>query len=162
MRRMRRLMRTVLMFTAALAISGMAAPHASAIDLTGTWNGTLNCNGFDGRKATFKFASTMKILQNGPSAVMSLDDEDFYVGGTIDDDIKPTTKGEALFVACHTGPAPTDFGEIVRGQVTTAGNGTLSYKAASIFQVDGFGAFASCKWTFKRTDSTPPNVPTCP
>jgi hypothetical protein len=155
-------MRTLLTVTAALALSAVAAPQARAVDLTGTWDGTLNCNAFDGRKLTAKFSSTMKILQTGPTAIMSLDDQDFYVGGTIDDDVKPDKKGEALFVACHTQAAPTDFGEIVRGQVATLGNGTLTYKAASIFQGDGFDVFGSCRWTFKRTDPTPPDVPVCP
>ncbi len=162
MRRMRRSMRTAFTLTAALAISGMAVSQARAIDLTGTWNGTLNCNAFDGQKAIAKFTSTMKILQTGPSAVMSLDDQDFYVGGVINDDVKPNTKGEALFVECRTAPAPTDFGEIVRGQATMAANGALTYKASSIFEGDGFGVFGSCKWTFKRADPTPPSVPTCP
>src|SRR5262245_24019779 len=162
MKRMRRSMRTAFTVTAALAISGMVVSPARAIDLTGTWNGTLNCSAFDGQKAAFKFTSTMKILQTGQGAVMTLDDADFYVGGAINDDVKPDTKGEALFVECKTAPAPTVFGEIVRGQATMAKNGALTYRAKSIFEADSFGAFGSCNWTFKRADPTPPTVPTCP
>jgi len=78
-------------FTAALAISGMAVPDAGALDLTGAWSGQLGCSAFDGQKETAKLSSAMKIVQTGTSAVMSLDDQDFYVGGTIDDQSKPAT-----------------------------------------------------------------------
>jgi hypothetical protein len=35
------------------------------------------------------------------------------------------------------------------------------FKATEVFQVDGFGFIGTCKWSFKRTDSTPPSVPGC-
>jgi hypothetical protein len=83
-------------------------------------------------------------------------------GADAADDAAKPGKGEALFIECGTQPALGDFGEIVRGQVTTAGNGALTFKAISIFQDDDGPTFGTCKWNYKRTDATPPSVTPCP
>jgi hypothetical protein len=160
MPRTRRSLLTALTLTALLGASALAAPPARALDLTGTWNGTLTCDGYDGQKDTFKITERMLINQTGTTLAVYLPDDDLtYAGGTIDDAVK-AGKGEAFFIECDTRPDISVFSELVRGQVTTAANGTVTFKATSIFNDSGV-AFGTCKWSLKRTNPATPTVPAC-
>ena len=97
----------------------------------------------------------------------SLDNFDFYNGRAIQAANDPD-KGEVVLNQCGTDNLPAEGapGEIVRARVSTQ-PGTVkgSLKALSIFEgltVQPAPQAATCKWSFKRTETTNPNVLACP
>lgn len=151
---------------AALALGVVGRPmHASAFDLTGTWLGSYKCDEFDGakRKSANK-ASTVLISQNGNTLAMSLNGSFFYNGAAISDAKKPDVQGEAVFNQCGTNNVPVSGaqGEILRAKVKTkTGTAKASFKGLSIFE-DPAVLVGTCKYSFKRQDTTDPNVAVCP
>ncbi len=153
--------------TLALALAALVVtpPAAHAFDLTGTWIGKWSCKGFDGSKFTdANKTSTLRLTQTGNVINADLDNGDFhYNGGMIADTTKPE-KGEAVFLSCGTDNVPLSGSEaeIIRAAVKTkSGTFKASFKGTSIFENEQ-GDVGSCKYTFKRTDSTNPNVAGCP
>jgi hypothetical protein len=155
------------MTTLALALAALVVtPSAArAFDLTGTWIGKWSCKGFDGSKFTSdNKTSTLKITQAGNVIHADLDNGDFhYNAAAITNTAKPD-QGEAVFLSCSTDNVPQSGGEaeIIRAAVKTKlGTFKASFKGLSIFE-SNFGDVGTCKYTFKRRDTTDPNVGGCP
>lgn len=155
--------------TAFALILLLIAPPLHAFDATGTWEGQYSCKELDdGEKFTFKMKpSTLLITQSGSTVFSSLDGDSFhYDGFAIDDLKKPGEKGEILLVDCASDDdAGAGFAEMIRAVVKTKPNKiTASFSGVSVFQdvTPGFLTFGSCKYKFKRTSLTNPNVGSCP
>ena len=154
--------------TFALTLTLTVAP-AHAYDLTGHWVGKWSCKGFDATKFTSgNKNSTMDDTQTQATFAIAIDaaSDDFtYNAVAIPDQKTPDQKGEAALLGCHLGttlPAAPFDGELVRAQVSTKpGAVKASFKGTSIF-ADGFPEVGTCKYSYKRLDTTNPNVAACP
>jgi hypothetical protein len=147
----------------ALAAAATASP-AGAVDVTGTWEGSVTCSVFDGAYAKTKTSpSTLLIVQEGNLFIARLDDALTYNGGVIDSGDKPLLQGEGAMNLCSTDVVPLGGGddEIVRMKLKVnpeKGTGTLS--GESIF--GAAGEARTCKYKYKRTSATAPDVAPCP
>lgn len=144
---------------------GALAPAALAFDLTGTWEGKWTCQGFDGE--SFKSSnkeSTLLITQTGNTIAASLDNGVFvYNGGAISDVQNPEKRGEAAFAACPNDnlPLATGESEIIRLKVKVRPEtGTGALTGLSIVESE-FPDVLTCKYKFKRTSTTDPNLLAC-
>jgi sucrose-6-phosphate hydrolase SacC (GH32 family) len=156
---------TRLAFALSALASASLASSAGAVDLTGTWEGSYTCQGFDG--ASFKAGnktSTLLIFQNGTTFVANLDQgKDVYTGAVINDSSKPEALGEMVMNQCGTDPVPLAGaeGEIVRMKVKVdAAKGTGSLKGISILETP-LPDVVTCKFKFKRINTTPGKFVTC-
>jgi hypothetical protein len=149
-------------------ILSATAPPAHAFDLTGHWAGKYSCKNFDGVKyKSGNKESTLAITQTGTTLAVDLNNGAFlYNGAAIFDVSKPDVKGEVVLNQCGTDnlPAAGAQGEIVRATVKTKlDDFKASFKALSIYEDEENGAFwGTCKYSFKRTDQTDPQVGACP
>lgn len=147
-----------------LLTMSMAAVDARAIDLTGVWLGRLVCDTFDalGKSKDVITDDVMLITQMGDDLNIAADESGFLYNGTVIDDIaNPTKKAQFAFIECRTTPANTDTSEIGRAKVTIKTDGiTAKLKAQSILSHPTPG-FQTCKWSYKRIDTTDPKVPGC-
>jgi hypothetical protein len=149
-------------FASTVLFGGRAA---RAFDATGTWTGAYSCAEFNGVKSKAgNKASTIEITQTGTVLAMTLNGSFHYNGAVIPDVKKPELQGELVFIQCGTDNVPLAGaqGEIGRATVKTKANTPkASFKALSIFEdptiLDG-----TCKYSFKRTDTTDPSVTACP
>jgi hypothetical protein len=109
-----------------------------------------------------KTPSTLAITQSGGSFAAAIDanTDNFTYNGVTITDVKDANKGEVVLLGCHlanTLPAAQDDGELVRASVKTKdGTFKASFKGTSIF-ADGFPEVGTCKYTYKRIDTTPPD-----
>jgi hypothetical protein len=147
----------------ALAFSasfGLAAA-AGAADITGTWEGSYSCQGFDGvNYKTGNKTSTLLIAQEGNTFSASIDAGLFvYNGVVIDDDAAPLTKGNLVMNQCGTDsfPAAGAEGEIVRMAIkVNAEKGTGALKGVSIVEFidETVPTVVTCKLKYKRVSTT--------
>jgi hypothetical protein len=153
--------RLAILLTFAAAPLGLASA-ASAIDLTGTWQGSYTCQGFDG--VNFKAgnkASVLLINQTDTHFSADLDGGDYiYNGVAIDDDADPQGKGNLVMNQCGTDPFPTEGaeGEIVRmAAKVNPDKGTGSLKGVSIveFLDEARPTVVTCKFKYKRVSTAP-------
>jgi hypothetical protein len=150
------------LFCIALTVTAVSPAHA--VDLTGTWQGAVTCQAFNGAYSKTKNAdSTLLIVQAGGTFSARLDDELSFNGAVIDSTAKPTEQGEAAMNACSTDASPLADGddEIARLKAKVnpeKGTGTLS--GESIFGTTGMAL--TCKYKLKRTSTTPPKFAGCP
>jgi hypothetical protein len=150
----------------AFAAACLAQP-AAAFDLTGTWEGKQTCRGLSaGEKTSFSIPSQLRISQNGAELaieVVSDSGTDVYNGAGVDNTLKPTA-GEAYFVHCGmsdvpaTGDAFDESGRAVLRTNEETGGGTFT--GTSSFYND-FPEVFTCKWSYRRTDVTDPQVNGC-
>jgi hypothetical protein len=152
--------------TAALCLSAASVP-AHAFDLTGHWTGKWSCKGFDGTKFTSgNKESTLAITQSGGTFAAAIDasTDNFTYNGVAITDIKDANKGEVVLLGCHlanTLPAGQDDGELVRASVKTKlDTFKASFKGTSLF-TDAFPEVGTCKYSYKRIDTTDPAVGPC-
>jgi hypothetical protein len=151
-----------------LAVLLLASTAALAFDATGSWIGQWSCKEFDGVKFTSKQKpSTLLITQSGSEVFADIDGGDYvHDGHAIDDAKKPAEKGEILLIECASdNDGANGFGEIVRAVVkANASKGTGSFSGTSVYQDAGFGfaVFGTCKYKYKRTSTTDPNLTGCP
>jgi hypothetical protein len=150
----------------ALAAACLAQP-AAAFDLTGTWEGKQTCKGLSaGEKFSFSIPSTLLITQTDTTFnihVVSDSGTDVYQGVGVDGTVNPVN-GEAYFVHCGTTDVPEtgdDFDESGRAVVKTNETGSGSFKGTSAF-FNSAPEVASCKWSYKRVETTDPVVAACP
>ena len=140
------------------------AVDAEAIDLTGVWIGRLVCDSFDalGKSKDVITDDVMLITQTGDDLNIAADGFGFLYNGTVIDDIaNPTKKAQFAFIECRTSAASTDTSEIGRAKVTIKTDGiSAKLKAQSILSEPTPG-FQTCKWSYKRVDTTDPLVPEC-
>lgn len=158
-------MRKAALLGIALASLAAAAP-AAAIDLSGTWEGSVTCKRFSiaGETSTEKTKpSTLRILQAGAAFDAEIDAMAYY-GAAIDAASDGARRGEAVLVSCPSDAIPLDGGvhELVRikAKVDDAkGTGTLT--GESIHE-HGQNGIMSCKLKFKRTSAAVAKFQTCP
>jgi len=147
-------------------------PRAYAVNLTGTWVGKIICDSFDpsGKFRGGVTNDTMEITQTGADLNIVADEFLFlYNGQVIDDPANPAFKGQAGFIECRTTPANTDTSEMGRLKVVVKGDGiNARLKARSILMNPDLAGdpnpvpvFQTCKWSYKRIDTTDPVVPGC-
>jgi hypothetical protein len=153
---------TLAVFT--LLVAASTAPAARAFDLTGHWAGKWNCKGFDGSKFSgSEKHSTLTITQSGNTIAANIDGGGafFYNGTPVPDTAKPE-KGEAVLLACPTANTlGSDEAEIVRAAVKTkVGTFKATLKGTSVF-ADNFPEVGTCKYSYKRVDTTDPAVGGC-
>ena len=157
-----------MLLTCVLVLSAAPAASQSAPDLTGTWRGRWSCRSFDGTKFNEKQnPSTMRITQSGQTIAVHIDGpprEFFYNGAIISDDKKPAEKGEIVLSQCGTDNRPVEGpfeAEIVRAQAKTKLNSAkASFVATSIFENDA-PTVGSCRYSYKRIETTDPAVSPC-
>jgi hypothetical protein len=155
------------LFVALGIVSPFVRPMgAEAVDLTGTWNGKAICKGlFAGNKTSDTFAGHLFITQTGPDLNMNFLGV-LYNGAFQEDNTAPTRNGQGTFVACSTTTDYSAYSEIA--SFTAKLNPNLdtasTFKATSVYYT-GADNFQTCRWTFKRIDTTnplPAGVPPCP
>jgi hypothetical protein len=163
------------LIAAVILIVAGAAPDVQAggsVFLTGTWTGKITCKGFfDGAKESFPLFPTITISQSGLDIAMRLSYSDGppedYSGRLNPDPKKPLQKAEFAVVACGTNDQVGDatnqkFDEVGRMATSVKGFPEIkgTFKGLSIFSDYGTPAAAdTCKWSFKRTATTDPNLP---
>lgn len=159
----------------ALATLGaLAGPPALApaafltYDLNGTWAGKITCNAFvAGAKEKIVLTPTMRISQIGQSMGVELSfglGSRLYAGLANPDAKKPEQKGETALILCGTDnqlgvTTPDEIGRMSvsakPGKVKAALKGLSFYSDAA--------DHGTCKWSWKRIDTTDAGLPTeCP
>jgi hypothetical protein len=150
------------------AFVGITTIPAMAADLTGTWEGTVRCQGFiQGQpKASFSVKDVQfQISQSGRDlnlqVVNPLTLQSNYFDGLVVDDGVHTLKGEAALLECTSG-VESIGGAMIRAKVSTdlSGKGRLG---GTLFAVDSDPTeeLGTCKFTLKRVDTADPSVPGC-
>jgi hypothetical protein len=152
--------RLALLVVVAASSFGLAAA-AGAADITGTWEGSYNCQGFDGvNYKTGNKTSTLLISQEGTTFSASIDAGLFvYNGVVIDDDADPQAKGNLVMNQCGTDPFPAAGaeGEIVRMAIkVNPDKGTGALKGVSIVEFidEATPTVVTCKLKYKRVSTT--------
>ena len=157
-------------------VSNILGVPAYAFDLTGHWQGKWSCKGFsapfmDHGKLVNKFASanatsTLAITQSGADFGAEIDGT-FRYNSVGMNDAKDDHKGEAIVLGClDANTLPTNGTEIVRAQVKTkAGTFKATFSGISVFGENFGGSFPeveTCKYSYKRIDTTDPSIGACP
>jgi hypothetical protein len=143
-----------------------AAAPARAIDLTGTWAGSVTCKrfGIDGESSTEKTKdSELVIAQAGETFDAELDLLTFR-GATIDAAADGARRGQAVLVSCDADAVPLDGGvnEIVQLKAKVdAEKGTGTLAGVSVFE-HGMDGFRTCRFKYKRTSTTAGALTPCP
>ena len=150
----------------ALLASASLASSSLAVDLDGTWEGSYKCQGFDG--ASFPAGnrtSTLLIAQEGTTFSASLDGGEYIYNGAVINDLgKPDELGEMVMNQCGNDPIPLAGaeGEIIRLKVkVNAEKGSGSLKGIGIVETS-IPDVVTCKYKFKRVNTTPAKFLTCP
>ena len=159
--------RLLVLFVFSAMAATAIAPSASAFDLTGTWEGSWSCQGFDGvkfRSRSGRGRSTVLITQTGNTLAVDMDDGDYlYNGGAIPDGSSPTTKGEVVLAQCGTDNIPLagPDAELIRAQVKVDDvKGKGSIKGLSVLE-SSIPDVLTCKYGYKRVSTVDPAVPAC-
>lgn len=152
----------------ALGVTGVMAQSAQALDLTGNWQGTWVCVGFDGEKfVDVNKTSTLAITQVGTAVYAKMDGGAFTYNGTaIVSTLRPDELGEVALIECDTDnlPAAGAEGEVMRAKVKVNSTGSVAVlKATSIIEgPDATPFVGSCKYAYRRIDQINPNLTACP
>ena len=145
---------------AVLALS-LAAMPAAAFDLTGHWEGSWSCSEFDEGVKTKQSnkESTAAISSLGNGTFRAVIDEGYdYRGIEITNAEKPD-KGEIAIALCGTNDDLKNFPfvELGRFKVSTSETGSGSLSGTTIWS-DNASHVATCKYKYKRIDTTNPNL----
>jgi hypothetical protein len=148
----------VLLFTVALA-----AVPASALDLTGTWQGGFKCFEFDGALSRYRVDdATFLISQAGTTLNITWVGEIPLGGLVVADTSKPDTSGFAGLVHCDTdADLTTGFSElaVVKAKVNRP-KGKGSLQGAGPYTVDG-SRIGVCTIKLRLTDTADPGGAGC-
>ncbi len=142
----------------------LVATTAHAFDLTGHWVGKWSCKGFDGSKfSSGNKNSTLAITQNGNALGANLDNGNFFYNGVPVTDTAKPEKGEVVLLNCtNANVLVADDSEMIRAAAKTkVGTFKATLKGTSIF-ADNFPEVGTCKYSYKRVDTTDPAVGGCP
>ncbi len=159
-------MKSVSFFACSLLGILLTGSPLLAFDLTGTWDGTWSCAGFDGAKFSTKAeTSVLEITDSGGNVARArIDDFYSYTVGIIPDGEKPEESGEGVLVECGTDALPLQGSEaeLMRAKVKLKlGTDKAAFSGSSIFE-DELGSVGTCTYTYKRRDRVDPVVPPCP
>jgi hypothetical protein len=145
---------------------GLIPAVASAVDLTGVYQGTQTCQYFDGTATNPRFPDHLLwITQHGNDLFFVSE----IVGAVfhaqlIEDARSPATKAQAIFLACPTEDG-SEFQELGRAAKLEANARTSAgyfEGSSNFFQTDPDGRFmGTCQWTYRRFSTTNVNVPDC-
>jgi hypothetical protein len=150
-----------------VAILVACAPAASALDLTGTWEGKQTCKGLaEGEKVTFTCCEKVEITQSGDTVNIKVnggaDGADFYFGRVTTLTDHPD-KGAVTFVSCPTNNTVPNLSEMVFSNVTDdpkVGSVKGTLKGEGPFLETSDEQYV-CTWSYKRVNRTDPLIPPC-
>lgn len=155
-----------IIFVASIMTSFRAAEEAMAadpVDLTGTWDGKLQCKGYD-EGAKLSSTSTGNLLITQDSTDLNLNFLGVIYNGAAQVDNKAATKkSHGTIIACGSMSdysANIDMASFV-ASINVKDDSKSSFKANSFNLVDD-GTFLTCTWTFLRTSQADPVVGACP
>jgi len=148
-----------------LALAGLlslAGSAASAVDLTGSYSGKLNCTGLDGSGNPVKEknkASVIDVVQTGLDVFVTLDGLPFD-GVVLNESGKEDKEGTATLSACDNDGDPQARKESLHVDAKVApGSGKTTLKVTG---VRGTGGGFLCTGTYKRTTDELPAPGACP
>jgi hypothetical protein len=141
---------------ASAAIVSVTSAPAIAIDLTGTWQGTLKCTtNVDGQKPEkLPTQDVTFLISHVNSTDLNVSFNSSPGQGTVVDAGSSTTKG--LFVSTGCPGHPFHF---VNGKASI---GTKSSKISGDATFFASGVITACKVRVERTDTTDPGAISCP
>ena len=144
--------------TAWFFLSLFAAAPAVAFDLTGHWEGSWSCSGFDfGVKTKDGRETTLAITDFGNGVLAVRLDNDPWLGIAIYD-ARDTDRGEIALVHCGSDANLETGGytEMARFRVSTSGDrGSLS--GISLYSSSGHHV-ATCQYRLTRVDTVNPGL----
>lgn len=148
-----------------LALAGLLALVAgasSAVDLTGSYSGKINCRGLDEGGNPVKQSngpSVVELVQDGTAVAGTLDGLPFE-GALVNQAGKEEKQAIATLSACHNDGDAQARLEAMRLEAKVArGSGKTTLKLTS---VRGSGGGFLCTGTYKRTASELPQPVSCP
>jgi hypothetical protein len=163
--------RLTMLWTAAALIAAGAGisvpPPAHALDLTGTWEGSITCTGLaaDGERDRYRVLPAVEITQTGADTfnLRETGADLFYFGRAIAKASNPDA-GVATYVGCPTDASLPPDSEMVHVKVSADPDpasvaGTLRGSGPFV-DADTDGLY-SCKWTYRRVSKADPGVPAC-
>jgi hypothetical protein len=153
----------------AAAFVGLTTMQAMAIDLTGTWEGKVNCQLFiEGQPKSqyalkdFQFQITQTGTDLNLQVVNPLTGNPSLFDGAVVESVDDTTKGEVGLLECTSGVEKVG-GAMIRAKVMADPISGKSKATGTVLFVDAEPVLevGTCKINFKRIDATDPNVPSC-
>lgn len=149
----------------AVLVIPASALTASALTLTGTWEGTEKCTIHGSTTSKARTDIIIHITQSGtdinahvPSSSIG---EAMYNGYVATDAEKPDT-GSAGMIACGSSPALAQVGEFIAKTTPSDESGKLKGLVVGTLSIFGNPVTYTCKYTLKRTDASDPAVAACP
>jgi hypothetical protein len=152
------------------ALVGLPAMQAPAADLTGTWEGTVNCQQFiqgQSKDTVVVKKVQVQISQSGGDLNFQIDNPStgvpiYFDGIMVDDGVHPL-KGEAGLLECTSGVEAIG-GAMIRARASTDPKTGKGKFTATLFAADSdpVQQVVTCKLNFKRVSTTDPGVPGCP
>lgn len=139
---------------------------ASAFDITGTWEGTYKCKGFDnGVKDKFEEELVAEFSQTSATAVganISFEGTEYRYNGLAHATATKPDKGDLMLVICGSDDnlATGTFDELGRFTVSTkADKVKATIKGVSMYSTQTIGLQSyTCKWKLTRTSTSDPMV----
>ena len=148
-----------------LALAGLltlVGAASSAVDLTGSYQGKINCKGLDAAGSAVKqsnASSVLDLVQTGTDLFGSLDGLPFE-GAVVNELGKEEKEGTATLSACHNDGDPQARLEAMQLDAKVApGSGKTTLKVTT---VRGSGGGFLCTGTYKRTSTELPAPGACP
>jgi hypothetical protein len=151
--------------------SGALAEDGSEVDLTGTWEGAQICEGLIGGEFSdfVVVDNPLLVIQDGDTfKFIYIGDEEEIADDLVYEGVIQHVEGsdhvEALAGLCG-GDYKAE--EIVRLRRIEVLEDVARFDADSIFFTDDFPLaegvldFETCKWTYERVSTEPPDVPEC-
>ena len=156
----------VLVACAVVGLLQVSLAHAEdALDLTGSWKGSMQCSKFLDKTHRVGQESDLEILQMGNEVFMSFDGGPLFHGVVFTEADHPQ-KGAVAFTECTTSGALTGSNTLGQARVITGRSGRF---VATFVHAEGSGATLPASWVetcrvaFDRMDTTAPALATsCP
>ena len=149
---------------AALFCFFLTLQTASAIDLTGTWEGKQVCQYFDGRESIVVSDDELQVTQIGSEMYFSSVIVDAIFHAQVLERSRHSNKSaQAIFIECDTDESATyqEIGRANKLQVIAKGGGVFE-GTSNFYQEDPDRRFiGTCQWTYRRVSTANPHVPAC-
>jgi hypothetical protein len=154
-----------------LALAGSLAllgSSASAVDLTGTYEGKLTCRGLsaegqpEGVGQATKTSNKSSVLEISQElgAIRAMLDGQFFEGAALNELGKEDKEAAAVAVACNNDGDPAAAVASLQLEVKVApGSGKTTLK---LTQTKGSGLAVVCTGSYKRAATTNPELAACP
>lgn len=139
---------------------GALAGSAAALDLTGTWTGTLNCDTLvenNPRDRVLLRDQQLEIVTFGTSFAAELNSDGAVMGGVAADNGAIPTRGEAVAQHCLGSPTFNVILQLDAKVNDSTSAGTLTGELIRFVRIAP--AFVTtCRANFRRTDPAPPTL----